>query len=151
MADSNTTTTTTSKQAPPVSFRDRAVETELETRADGRLSPGRVAARDLARYYYLLHRAVPSFSEPEASLIVDAMNGLMTEPHTAGLLWANIADAVRDDSLDEKWDVDAPALVARLRALTPFEQLAVADASERFWQRPELSTSENLRRVGLVR
>lgn len=107
-----------------------------------------IAARDLDRYYTLLQRAMPKFSEPEASLIVDALNGTLSEPHTAHLLWAEIDDAIQLDQLDKKWGVDGPALVQRLRSLSPFEAMAVVDAAERFW----LSPNEDgvLRAVGLI-
>lgn len=139
------------KRAAPIQFRDKEIEAELDTRAGKGLSLSLVARRDLQRYYALMRRSLPAFSEPEASLIVDAMRGARTEPHTVEVLWAGVDDAVRGESLDEKWDVDGAALVDRLRSLTPFGALTVADACERFWRRTDLSTGENLRRVGLVK
>ena len=134
---------------PQIQFRAGGIEPELTARAGGAESPSLVARRDLERYYYLLRRALPTFTEPEASLIVDACNGWLIEPHTAPLLWAEVDDAIRMDGLAEKWGVDGASLVARLRALTPFESLAVADAAERFRLAP--NDDGQLRRVGLVR
>ena len=139
------------KQPAPLMFRPGELETPLAARSGGTLSPALVAKRDLERYYDMLRRALPAFSEAEASLIVDACNGWLVEPHSAPLLWAEVDDAIRSDGLATKWGVDGPALVARLRALTPFEALAVCDSVERFWRHPEIPTDENLRRVGLVR
>lgn len=124
---------------------------ELSARQRGEEAPGSVAKRDLARYYALLTRSLPAFSEAEASLLVDACNGWLIEPHTAQLLWAEVADAISLDSLDRKWDVDGPALVERLRRLTPFEALAACDAIERFWRGDYSDTAAGLARVGLVR
>ncbi len=108
------------------------------------------AKRDLERYYRLLEMEAQEFTEAEASLICDALNGTFFEPHTITLLWANIADAIRYDGLDGKWDVDGAALVERLRNLTPAQTFALADAAERFWNATG-TTAERLRAVGLVR
>lgn len=148
----------------PVSFNAGDLEDDLLSRADipDRASAGRVAQRDLDRYYRHLTLALArlTFTPGQAALVVDALNGTLTEPHTASLLWANVSDALADgdDGLAERWDVDAPqaqALVARLRALTPFEALAVADACERYWRRASAgideTNDERLRAVGLLR
>ena len=143
-----------------ISFRPGEVRDDLIARTDDgaddetgkRLSE--TARRDLERYYTLLRMSLPTFTVAEASLLCDAMNGTITEPHTASLLWANVADAL-DDGLAEKWDVDGEALVRRLRALSPFEQLAVADACERFWRRvgsgSGATPAEMLLNIGLAR
>lgn len=136
--------TRTTRQGPPIQFRDVEIERELAARGD---NPNLVAKRDLERYYALLRQSLPTFSRSEASLIVDALNGTLIEPHTARLLWAAIDDALYD-GLAEKWGVDGLALVARLRRLTPFEALAVVDAAERYWRDHE--AADALERVGLV-
>jgi hypothetical protein len=129
---------------------------QLAARADRAQSLGLVAQRDLARYYSLLERELARIplSEAEASLIVDACNGVVWEPHTAPLLWADIDDAIRHDGLDRKWGVDGAALVARLRDLSPCAQLALADAAERYWAAAgagdQRSNADLLRAVGLV-
>lgn len=123
----------------------------MTERRRGQETYGSVAQRDLERYYHLLRQSLPAFSEAEASLLVDACNGWLIEPHTARLLWAEVADAISLDGLDRKWDVDGPALVARLRNLTPSEALAACDAIERFWRGDYSDTAAGLARVGLVR
>lgn len=106
---------------------------EIQARDEGH-GPGPTARRDLERYYYMIRSSTPTFSEAEARLLVDALSGIITEPHTAHLLWAVVDDAIRLGRLDEKWGVDGWALVQRLRNdLTPFEALAIADAVERVW------------------
>lgn len=150
-----------------ISFRPGEIKDDLTTRTDhgaedatGKLL-SQTAQRDLERYYYLLRASLPIFSVNGALLICDVMNGTITEPHTASLLWANVADALDIDDpretppLAEKWQMDGDELVARLRKLTPFEQIAVADAAERFWNRVssgiDESNEERARAVGLVR
>jgi hypothetical protein len=67
-------------------------------------------------------------------------------------LWAEIADAL-DDGLAAKWGVDGEALVAKLRALSAGQSLAVMDAIERAWRHPDRGEDFGaaLRAVGLVR
>jgi hypothetical protein len=147
----------------PVTFNPGELEDDLLARVDtlppDRAGMSRVGQRDLARYYYHINLALShlTFTQAEASLIVDVMNGTLTEPHTAALLWASVDDAL-EDGYAAKWGVDgkqAQALVARLRALTPFESLAICDACERFWNRVaagrEETNEERLRAVGLLR
>lgn len=137
----------------PIQFRPApALAADLAARAADRLSANQAAARDLERYYHLLRaelRAV-DLAPGEAALICDAANGTLWEPHTLRLLWAEVADALVD-GLAAKRGVDGPALVARLRALTPTQAAAVADAAERYWLAPGDDLDATLRAVGLVR
>jgi hypothetical protein len=112
-----------------------------------------VAQRDLERYYSALSAELArlDFTEAEASLIVDAGNGILVEPHTAHLLWASVSDAIRLNGLDRKWDVDGAGLVERLRGLSYTQALAVSDAVERAWLDTAGDMRDTLRRVGLVR
>ncbi len=61
------------------------------------------------------------------------------------MIWANLADS---PALAEKWTVDVAALVARLRALPRSTLLALREACDRFWARPEMDTDEALRLIG---
>ena len=139
------------KQNPPVSFRDVNIEVQLDARGSAR---GITASRDLGRYYHALReelRAV-ELSESEAMLIIDACNGTLFEPHTIRLLWAQIDDAIVIDKLAGKWEIDGPALVAKLRALSYTQSLAVVDAAERYWQGADSGTEQPTpQSVGLVR
>lgn len=115
---------------------------------------GGIARRDLERYYALLveELATVTLSENEALLICDALNGTLMLPQTMRLLWAEIDDSIRLDATDEKWQVDGPALVEKLRRFTSGQTLAVVDAGERWWNRNEIDEDprERLRIVGLV-
>ena len=125
----------------------------LQERSELGKSPSLIAEEMIDCHLYLLQRSLPTFSENEAMLLVDAMNGCILDYHTSGLLWANIADAVDSDHLDEKWHVDGKALVEQLRALTPFEQWAIYDAIQRAWNGETyrvLDMQERVKRVGLV-
>lgn len=135
-----------------VQFRNAAVADALAERAEPS-ARSLTAARDLERYYALLGAELSTLdlSEAEAGLVADALNGILLEPHTMRLLWANVADAIRLQGLDRKWGVDGEALVEKLRALTPGQIWALADAAERFWVAPAAPTAERLRQVGLVR
>lgn len=111
-----------------------------------------VARRDLARYYALLADELRclELSEAEASLIVDATNGLWIDERTCRYLPFEIEEAISIDHLDAKWGVDRAELLAKLQAATPGQLMALADAKERFWNHPN-PLPDALRRAGLVR
>ena len=144
-------------RAPHVQFRaGDALADQLAWRgvqwadnAEAAPSAGNVARRDLQRYYHCIAETLKTIAltEAEASLVVDACNGILFEPWSVSLLWATVDDAIRLEGLADKWGVDGPALVERLRGLSYCQTLAVVDAVERYWQAPD---GEALRRVGLV-
>jgi hypothetical protein len=138
---------------PPVQLRpDSALDTELTTRSSSEMPSARnfIAARDLERYYALLTASLPKFSQSEAMLIADALNGSLNEVHSMRLLWASIQEAIEYDGLDQKWGVDGAALVARLRALSLAEVYAVTDAIERAWIGRDGTMPERLAALGLI-
>lgn len=144
----------------PVQFQAGELESDLLARADieDRAGAGRVAQRDLDRYYRHLHIALisitPSFTAEEVTVIVNALNGTFTEPHTAGLFWANVDDFLSDQQPGDPWYFDRGPFVQRLRGLSPFTALAISDAVERFFLRSRLDITETLdeayRAVGLI-
>lgn len=91
----------------------------------------------LDRYWDLLQRARPAlrekFSAAELSLIADASNGTIYDTWSIPALWMGIEDSINLDGTADKWSVDGPALVDKLKALTPAESHALVDAVERFW------------------
>ena len=98
-----------------------------------------IARRDLERYYQALPDEMRDIqlSQDEMSLLRDALNGVLHEPHTYRLLWAGVDDAIRHEGLAEKWHVDGEALVTRLRDMTPGQTMAIIDAVERYWLNPQ--------------
>lgn len=139
-----------SNEYPRAQFILGELTLDIETRRRGDEAYGSVAKRDLERYYELLRRSLPAFTEAEASVLVDACDEWRIEAHSASLLWAKVDEAIAANGLDQQRSVDGPALVARLRSLAPFEALAVCDAIERFRLDPN-PTVTALVRVGLVR
>lgn len=143
------------RKPQPVSFYpDAPLRAEMEARRKGSAYLGGVPRRDLERYYHAVAVELQAvhLTQGEACLIIDVMNGTITEPHTAQLLWAQVSDGIQMDRLDEKWEVDGPALVAKLRGLTYTQALAVADAAERWWELEdgERTWPEGLQAVGLL-
>lgn len=141
-----------------VVFRPGPLLGALVERADepGDAAISRVAQRDLDRYYELLVSALASvsLSAGEAGLIVDATNGTLFDPWSvaAQTLHYEIEDSLVD-GLAAKWDVDGPALVAKLAGYSILQRAAICDAVERFWQDSYHveNTRARLVRVGLVR
>lgn len=73
------------------------------------------------------------FSEEEASLLVDAFNGTLFSLDPRSELVMGVEESLQLDHLDEKWEVDGDALVAKLRRLSPGTAQAVVDGLQRFW------------------
>lgn len=143
--------------SPLIQFRatEKLLASELEQRSEVGLSTSDIAKRDLERYYYLLKltQAKLSFTMGEAMLLCDVMNGTINQPYSVSLIWASVSDALKE-GYAEKWEVDGPALVKKLRALSPFECMAVADAVEQAWNDETYRVAnmeERVRKVGLVK
>ncbi|RIH81888.1 hypothetical protein [Calidithermus roseus] len=143
------------KKYPQVTVRlSREQAQALEARAAAWGGSIHAAAGEiLERYLYLvaseLRDLAGQFSLAEVSLLADVVNGWHIEPHTVGLLWAEVADAL-EEGYAEKWQVDGPVLVARLRNLTYGQTLALTDALQRWWAQGErAATVEGFRAVGL--
>lgn len=72
------------------------------------------------------------------------------DPRVADAAHSTPSHTIECDQLDAKWNVDGPSLVAKLRALTTAQCLALADAAARFWGQPEQDTDASLHDVGLL-
>lgn len=97
-----------------------------------------VINRDLERIYALYARSLRQIilTPDEACLIVDSQNGTLHDARSAPMLWAGIEDSIHLDGLAEKWDIDGPALVEKMKQWNDIQCLAVIDAVERFWEEP---------------
>jgi len=113
-----------------------------------------IARRDLERYYDMLIRVLPTFSEDEALLLCQVLNGATIHQYNAQLLWSEVNIAIEEGDA-KQWNVNGPCLVKRLRGLTPFECMAIEDAVERYWKsvsrRDARLPRVRLYAVGLVR
>lgn len=120
-------------ESKTVSIYLREVDAEIQARGDNR---SHVINRDLERLYALYKRALKEvpLSVQEAWLLVDVLNGSLMDANTARLLWANVEDGCALDGLDKKWEVDGKALAEKLRNLSDFQNMALIDAAEKFWQ-----------------
>jgi len=141
---------------------EERVLAELDARAepgseDSRVTHGRssVVREMLDDYLALLAhtrrelRRRQLFSDGELSALVDALNGLKHTPGIIGELAINIEDAL-PDGIAEKWSIDGKALVEKLQALTPTEEITILDAAARWWNRVAAG-EENLLRSELLR
>lgn len=87
-----------------------------------------VAARDTgntsAAVGEIISRYAAILTDEEVALVLDAINDTVFSASTLGLLWAA-----------EKWQVEGPALVEKIRAAGIGGQTALVDAAERWWRR----------------
>jgi hypothetical protein len=140
------------EQYPRVNFRlGVQIGDEIAVRSESGKTPDSIAKRDLDRYYILLSRSLPTFLESEALFICHALNDSRGNPRMIHRIWVDVCE-VLDDS--DQVDFNKIALVERLKALTPFECMAVFDAVERYWvghyHMDDETSKKRLREVGLV-
>jgi len=87
-----------------------------------------------ALYLTVLSDLRGRFTEAEARLILDALNGLLLTPRLVGShLELEVHDAVKLNGLDEKGEVDGKALLTKLRALTRFDRAVIEMWARAFW------------------
>jgi len=87
----------------------------------------------IERYAHAATACAPDLSEAEWSMIFDSLNGSLHEAWVISAVEVGIADSIRLDALDEKWQVDGAALLRKLQALDYAGKLAVVDRAEKFW------------------
>ena len=75
------------------------------------------------------------FTQNDAGLIVDALNGIRWSEGVSKVshLQSNIACAIEQDNLAEKWNVDGLALASGLGNLTEDEASEILDKVKQFW------------------
>lgn len=84
---------------------------------------------DVARHYEVIVSELRGIdlSEREWDLLHDALSGTPLDWVSYRYLWTTVDDAVTQ-GLADKWGVDGPVLVDKLRALRPGQTMAVIDA-----------------------
>ena len=110
--------------------------------------------RDLERLYSLYQRSLRQvqLTPAEACLIVDSQNGTLHDARSAPMLWGGIEDSINLDGLAEKWEIDGPALVEKLKQLNDLQCMSIIDAAERFWEEcPQGNIREDVKRFFVIR
>jgi hypothetical protein len=89
-----------------------------------------------ALYRHTIVRELMSrFTRGELLLMLDVCNGLVLTPGMAGQhLTADVSDGIALDKLAEKWEVDSPALLAKLQALSIFQAHCLEVWCRAFWE-----------------
>lgn len=149
-----------------VKFRpgaDSTLEAELTARAEqskeqsADVALSQVAKRDLERLYMLYQLSLPTFSENEAIIIVNALNGTKCQPEMAHRLYVDVQEYLDESETYHVPTVsdDVRMLLIRLKALSRFECMAIYDAAERFWiggyHKKLQEVQQRLRDVGLIK
>lgn len=144
---------------PQVKFRTgKDLEAEFASRSDEQSDSvfSRIAKRDLERYYTLLPGSLPTFTEGEAIILVNALNGAKyPQPEQACRLYVDVQEYLEESEAYSQKPVndDAPALVFRVKEMSPIECMAIIDAAERFWSGAyhQFDIHERLKKVGLIK
>ena len=88
----------------------------------------------LNRYFALLHRSTPKFTDRELCALFDALGqSYMADPHQIQQLPREISAAISTDRLDAKWSVDAESLRNRLDRTSFPDRLSIAEMSAAYW------------------
>ena len=96
--------------------------------------------RDLTTQLSRAQREIePMLTEAEWNYIRDMLNSTVLTGELAYrfILPAQVEEADECEGLGEKWGVDVPVLVAKLRGLSEFQAYAVAKAADAFWSRKQ--------------
>ena len=93
-----------------------------------------VMAGILERYYAILHRSTPKFSDTELCAIFEAL-GERWNPTPANIhnLAREVGDAITADLLDTKWQLDAGHFRNRLDRTGFHERAALAELASCYW------------------
>lgn len=111
-----------------------ALKLRDESNLSGAIS--RTVMRYLAVLAYERRELRPKFSPAECGLILDACNGVaFFDSFSVRLFPEGVRDAIEMEELDAKWQVDGPALLAKLDATTFSQRMAFVDAVQRWWNR----------------
>ena len=87
-------------------------------------------------YQRTLHNLKGRFERNELMLMVDVMNATALTPGMAGhTLLGNVPDGISLDGLDEKWEIDGPALNEKMSTLHPFDAACLEIWANGFWYR----------------
>lgn len=122
--------TEATKRSPAVQFRDADLEPWLDTIAEPHESRGLAAVRMLTWFRAIIDDEIKRsrIMPDELNLIADALSGTFVDTTTLRLLWAEVDESLKD-GLAEKWDVDGPVLVGRLREMDMAALAAVVIAA----------------------
>ena len=85
------------------------------------------------------------FSPGEISLMLDAFNSTFVDPRQLGQhLELCASDSMALERTDEKWGVDPPVFIAKIRGLTFFERACLEIFVRAFWESGEWEKSSTL-------
>lgn len=94
-------------------------------------------------YAHTMHDLRGKFTRGELMLMIDVMNGHWYNPRGAGQeMTPNVSDGIALDHLDEKWEIDGPALNKKLATLSMFDRACLEIWIQAFWNQDEHSNIE---------
>ena len=87
-------------------------------------------------------------TEPEALLVCNALKGVNLGPECAKLLWGNVQNATRAESVEGKVEIDGDGLTTRLQRLNDGEAVALLRGVAWFWRHSALPAPARLQQIG---
>lgn len=131
----------------PVDKFSVSLEPQVSARLERREGARSTVINDtLERYFWLVdverRQLRQLLSDGEIALICDVLNGVMfADPHSVNFVSMEVQDGISMDRLDEKWKIDGPALVQKLKGCSYGTMIALVDAVQMWWHRISMGES----------
>lgn len=82
-----------------------------------------------------LHGLRGKFSKDELMLVIDVFNGSLLSPQLAGQhIYANVADGIELDRLDEKWSIDKATMLPKIQEISNLQRACLELWAVAYWQ-----------------
>jgi hypothetical protein len=118
-----------------------------EVIADRANKSGRLG-RVCGRYLEIVTHCTPALTRAEWCAVCDALAGTWRQDGAWRFVDREIEDAARLRDLATRYVIDAESLVARAKAWSPAERVAVVEIVERFWENDTMPHHEAIRAAG---
>jgi len=113
----------------------------------GNSIPGQIE-RDLNMLYVFLARERKlirgQFTEAEAKLMIDCLNGTIMDQVAIQVIEANFQDGIALDGLDRKWKVDKVSFLAKFDGMSVLRKWALFEIIQDFWNAVSQNPETNL-------
>jgi len=134
-----------------ISINDNLADDVKKRAKEGRFEmsiPQRVE-KDLSTFYAFLEREKKllkgTFTDNEAKLMLDCLNGTILDPYSAQLLEAGFEDGIDLDGLDKKWEIDKAEFLSKFKSMSIIRKWSIYELSTEFWHDPIIDMNKFVR------
>ncbi len=122
------------------------IEARIKNRAAQDVAFSAQIQDDLSLCWAMLDRGLATarkkITRREAKLLLDVQNSTFFDSSQVSIwlhggLHHQVSDGIALDGMDKKWEIDGPALLAKIAALTDMETIAMLDWCRWMWRNHE--------------